>query len=575
MEVQDSMNDAKQDFGLQSKQFGALLIIDHFLERLKLSNLLKNAINCSDNSHKIDPYKCLLLIVMNLIDGRKPLYEIREWTAEFTPQILPIGADQIEHLNDDRIGRDLDKLFDADRASLQTNIVLQAIKEFGINVDELHNDSTTITFTGKYKDANGDSKRGKKTIFMTNGHNKDHRPDLKQILWILTVTADGAIPIRYEACDGNITDDTTHVETWNTLCKLLERRDFIYIADSKLCVKDTMKHIAGNDGFFITILPATRKEEQDFRDYVVTHKIEWHEEWEKEKSRSTLKRKSLEKWRIVESHIPSAEGFRIIWVWNSTKEKCDQESRHNSIKKAHKLLEQLEERLQNKRSRIRTREGVVKAANKIITDTGTGRWVDYSINEDTERIIRQVGKGRPGQNTRYVSETKVHFRVSCYIDSDLVKHDAYSDGMFPLITNCKDLSCRTVLEKYKYQPRLEKRHEQLKTVYNVTPFWLNSVTRIEAFLFLYFVALLVQSIIERAVRQSMERNGLESIPIYPESRECHSPTTDRILGLFENVHYHDLIRNGTIIQTFQPQLSEIQQLVLKLLDIPVEVYQKI
>jgi hypothetical protein len=31
----------------------------------------------------------------------------------------------------------------------------------------------------------------------------------------------------------------------------------------------------------------------------------------------------------------------------------------------------------------------------------------------------------------------------------------------------------------------------------------------------------------------------------------------------------------TIIQTFQPQLSEIQQLVLKLLDIPVEVYQKI
>ena len=80
MGQQDSMNYAKQDFELQSKQFGALLIIDHYLERLKLPNLLKNAINCSDNSHKIDPYKCLLLIVMNIIDGRKPLYEIREWT---------------------------------------------------------------------------------------------------------------------------------------------------------------------------------------------------------------------------------------------------------------------------------------------------------------------------------------------------------------------------------------------------------------------------------------------------------------------------------------------------------------
>ena len=569
------MNQTNQEFELQEKQFGALPIINHFLERLKLSNLLKNVINCSDNGHKIEPYKCLLLIVMNLIDGRKPLYEIKEWTAEFTPQILPIGADQIEHLNDDRIGRDLDKLFDADRASLQTNIVIQAIKEFGINVDELHNDSTTITFTGKYKDANGDTKRGKKTVLLTNGHNKDHRPDLKQILWILTVTADGAVPIRYETCNGNTTDDTTHVETWNMLCKLLGRSDFIYIADSKLCVTDTMKHIAGNDGFFITVLPATRKEEQDFRDYVVTHRIQWQEEWEKEKSSSTQKRKKLEKWRIVESHIPSAEGFRIIWIWNSTKEKCDQESRHNSITRANKLFEQLEERLQNNRCRIRTRDGVVKAADKIIKDAGASRWVGYSIDEDTERIIRQVGKGRPCPNTRYVSETKVHFHVSCHIDKDLVEHDGYSDGMFALITNCKDSNCRAVLEKYKYQPRLEKRHEQLKTVYNVTPVWLNSVTRIEAFLFLYFVALLVQSLIERTVRQSMKENGFESIPIYPESRECRSPTTDRILSLFENVHYHNLIRNGTIVQTFQPPLNEIQQLVLKLLDIPVEVYQKI
>ena len=568
------MNDAKEEFILQSKQFGALPIIDHFLERLKLPNLLKNAFDSNDNSHKVEPYKCLLLMVMNLIDGRRPLYELREWTAEFSPQFLSIGADQIEYLNDDRIGRALDKLFCADRASLQTNIVLQAIREFCINVDQLHNDSTTITFTGKYKDANGDSKHGKKTLFITNGFNKDHRPDLKQILWILTVTADGAIPLHYNACDGNTTDDTTHVKTWDTLCNLLGRKDFIYVADSKLCVSETMKHIAGNDGFFITVMPATRKEEQDFRDYIVTHKIQWQEEWEKEKSRSTRKQKKIEKWRVGESPLPSAEGFRIIWVWNSTKEKFDQESRHNSIKNAHKSFDQLEERLQNNRCRIRTRGGVERAADKIIVDTGADRWVTYNIDEETERIIRQVGKGRPGPNTHYTSETKTHYHVACHINGDLVQNDVSSDGMFPLITNHKDLSCRDVLEKYKYQPRLEKRHEQLKTVYSVAPMWLNSVARIEAFLFLYFISLLVQSLIERAIRQSMKRNGFESISIYPESRKCHSPTTDRILRIFENLHYHELIGDGNVIQTFQPQLNEIQELVLKLLDIPVGVYKK-
>ncbi|MFO8050397.1 MAG: IS1634 family transposase [Thermoplasmatota archaeon] len=568
------MNNINDDFKLQSKQFGALPIIDHFLERLKLSNLLKYAINCNDKSHKIEPYKCLLLMIMNLIDGREPMYELREWAAEFSPQLLPIENDQIEYLNDDRIGRALDKLFCADRASLQTNIVLQAIREFDINVNQLHNDSTTITFTGKYKDANGNPKHGKKTLVITNGFNKDHRPDLKQILWILTVTADGAIPLHYNACDGNTTDDTTHVKTWDTLCNLLGRKDFIYVADSKLCVSETMKHISGNGGFFITVVPAIRKEEQDFRDYLITHKIQWQEEWEKKKSRSTHKHKWIEKWRVAESPLPSAEGFRIIWVWNSTKEKSDQERRHNSIKNAHKSFNQLEERLQNKRCRIRTRGGVERAADKIIKDTGAGRWVTYNIDEEPERTIRQVGKGRPGPNTHYASETITHFHVSCHINEDVIQNDSCSDGMFPLITNHKDLGCRDVLEKYKYQPRLEKRHEQLKTVYDVAPMWLNSVARIEAFLFLYFVALLIQSLIERNIRQSMKKNGLESIPIYPESRECYSPTTDRIMGIFENLHYHDLIGNGAVVQTFPPQLNEIQEQVLELLDIPVEVYQK-
>ncbi len=568
------MNSINDEFKLQSKQFGALPIIDHFLERLKLSNLLKYAISCNDKSHKIEPYKCLLLMIMNLIDGREPMYELREWAAEFSPQLLPIENDQIEYLNDDRIGRALDKLFCADRASLQTNIVLQAIREFGINVDQLHNDSTTITFTGKYKDANGDPKHGKKTLVITNGFNKDHRPDLKQILWILTVTADGAIPLHYNACDGNTTDDTTHVKTWDTLCNLLGRKDFIYVADSKLCVSETMKHISGNGGFFITVVPAIRKEEQDFRDYLITHKIQWQEEWEKEKSRSTHKHKKIEKWRVAESPLPSAEGYRIIWVWNSTKEKFDQERRHNSIKNAHKSFDQLEERLQNNRCRIRTRGGVERAADNIIEDTGAGRWVTYNIDEEPERIIRQVGKGRPGPNTHYASETKSHFHVFCHINEDLVQNDACSDGMFPLITNHKDLSCRVILDKYKYQPRLEKRHEQLKTVYDVAPMWLNSVARIEAFLFLYFVALLIQSLIERNIRHSMKKNSIKSIPIYPESRECYSPTTGRILGIFENLHYHDLIGNGAVVQTFPPQLNKVQKQVLELLDIPVEVYQK-
>ncbi len=53
-------------------------------------------------------------------------------------------------LNDDRVGRTLDRLFDADRASLITATVLAVIRDFKVETTQLHNDSTTVTVTGAY-----------------------------------------------------------------------------------------------------------------------------------------------------------------------------------------------------------------------------------------------------------------------------------------------------------------------------------------------------------------------------------------------------------------------------------------
>lgn len=135
-------------------------------------------------------------------------------------------------------------LFDADRASLLTAVMLAAIREFGIDTSRLHNDSTSISVHGGYYGADGTPRAGKPTPVITQGHSKDHRPDLKQLVWILTVSADGAVPITYRLADGNAVDDPTHVPTWDGLVALLGRVDFLYVADSKLCSRQAMGHIA-------------------------------------------------------------------------------------------------------------------------------------------------------------------------------------------------------------------------------------------------------------------------------------------------------------------------------------------
>jgi transposase len=109
-------------------------------------------------------------------------------------------------------------------------------------------------------------------------------------------------------------------------------------------------------------------------------------------------------------------------------------------------------------------------------------------------------------------------------------------------------------------------------VYGIAPVLLKNITRVEALLFVFFVALLVQSVIEREIRLNMKKAGLESIPIYPEKRQSASPTTDKVLNLFNNIQRHHLTDNGVLVKTFNPKLNEVQAFVLDLLKIPQSVY---
>jgi transposase len=59
--------------------------------------------------------------------------------------------------------------------------------------------------------------------------------------------------------------------------------------------------------------------------------------------------------------------------------------------------------------------------------------------------------------------------------------------------------------------------------------------RIEALFTLYFLALLVQALIERELRLAMKREHIDELPLCPEQRQCRRPTTEQNLRLFSLV----------------------------------------
>src|SRR5680860_362045 len=299
------------DFELVSHTLAGLPIVNHILDRLGLPGLLDDALDPVDGRTKLAPAAAIRLVITNLVLGREPLYALGEWAARYDPALLGLSAAELAALNDDRVGRALDALFDADPASLLTAVMLAAISEFDIDTTRLHNDSTSISVHGAYRDADGTQRAGKPTPVITQGHSKDHRPDLLQLVWILTVSADGAVPIAYRLADGNTVDDPTHVPTWNGLVALLGRVDFLYVADSKLCSRQAMGHIAGRGGRFITVMPRSRKEDRAFRDWLQTHTPVWTQAARRPGARLG---EPDEVYCTTPALTPSAPGYRIVWV---------------------------------------------------------------------------------------------------------------------------------------------------------------------------------------------------------------------------------------------------------------------
>lgn len=562
-----------EDFALASRTLGGVPIINAVWDRLGLDGLLAGALPVEDVRIKLAPATAIRVVVTNLVLGREPLYGLSEWAGRYEPALLGLcGEDDLAVLNDDRVGRALESLFDADRASLLTAVVLAAVREYAVDTSQLHNDSTSVSVHGAYHEATGTVRGGKPTPQITFGHSKDHRPDLKQLVWILTVSSDGAVPLAYRLADGNTSDDPTHVPTWDGLVGLLGHPRFLYVADSKLCSRAAMGHIDANKGRFITVMPRTRAEDRAFREHLQTHTPTWTQAL-----RRAAKRHGdpEEVYSTTPAPAPSAEGHRITWVHSTAKAARDAAARQGRTEAGIAAIEALAAKLTGPRSRYKTRDKVQQAATAALTGTHAGRWVTFTVGETVTKTYKQQHRGRPGPNTKYREIATTRFSVEADIDLAAIAYDAASDGCFPLISNDRTLTDAEVLAAYRYQPNLERRHHLLKSVQDAAPVLLHNPARIEALFCCQFLALLIGALIEREVRTNMDADGLDDIALYPEFRSCTAPSTERILEIFANLSRHHLYRHGIHVKTFEPELTAQQRQILRLLGLPPTAYTNV
>src|SRR5262249_10617094 len=258
------------------------------------------------------------------------------------------------------------------------------------------------------------------------------------------------------------------------------------------------------------------------------HTPEWTCVWDRPHPRYAFGPR--DRWFVSSAPLPSAEGWTVIWVWSTLLTLRQEARRKRNMAAANEELTSLRERLAGPRTRLRRAADIDFHVKTILERHHVTRYLKVERTVRQDHIFKQTRRGRPSSNTAYRKITKRRFDIAWTIDQDAIAYDHKSDGMYPLITNDRNLSPAQVLEAHKGQPMIEKRFEQIKTVHEIAPV-LKNEGRIEALFTLYFLALLVQGIIERELRLAMKRENIAELPLYPEQRDCERPTTQQILRL--------------------------------------------
>lgn len=533
----------QKNLNLRSLKVGCLPIIDKFIERMGLKEKLANSL--SNPSYA----EAILILLKNILTEREAMYAIKQWA-----DLFDLKLDDGSQIGDDRLGRALERLFRSDRATLQTKIVLKVIKAFDLKMEQIHNDTTSISAFGTYES------QDPRAIKLKRGHSKDHRPDLKQLVYSLCVTRDGAVPVHFKCYDGNRSDDTIQLETWNSLRVLLQTPNFIYVGDSKLCVEKSMRKIDGEHGFFVTMVPRTRAEVSEFADSLASGGVLWQRCLRKRSSRDSSE---LDTFDVAEGHYQLREGFRVYWFKSSQKKKRDALARSESIQKATRKLENMDlRRLRGPKTEIAIRNRI----DSILARYKVRGFLRVEIEIEVEEEFKAITRGKPTLETRYQRVLKKTPYLKIYRNSEAITRAQLMDGIFPLTTNTKEKALE-VLKIYKYQPTLEKRHSLIKSTFEVAPIWLKKNSRIEALMFVEYLAQMVAALIEREIRNEMVKKKIDILESLPEGRRSETPTFEQLLRLFENRHRHELLESNQSVKVFTEPLTKVQEQILNLLQI--------
>ena len=237
------MNYQQED--IESKNIDHLGIIAGIIDEIGIVKKI-NELFSVDSREKVNTGEVVKAIILNGLGFvSRPLYLFPEFFKDKAVEHLIGAGIQAEDLNDDKIGRVMDKIYKYGLTKLFLIIALEVVKKYGIDTKYSHLDSSSLHLHGKYDNClnNLEKELGinrEHPIIITQGYSRDHRPDLKQCILDLIVSSDGDIPLFFRGASGNESDKAVFAHILVEYSKQIDFKS-IMVADSALYSESNLK----------------------------------------------------------------------------------------------------------------------------------------------------------------------------------------------------------------------------------------------------------------------------------------------------------------------------------------------
>lgn len=537
---------------LQTQVIGALPVIQAYFDKLDFADTIDRLVPWEGEV----PLGILTeILVANRLLGPSPLYRLGEWAE----QAGLTGFYQLStgQLNDDLFGRALERLAkhvpDAEAA-----LVLRAVKEFDLDLAQIHYDITTVELFGAYQAyaqtpvaADGEqAQENPASAYQppqpSYGHSKSGRKNLKQVQLGLNVLGDGAIPVGHTVLDGNTAEATTHQANLKRLKAALPTSKFLLITDSKGDTEENLLRVkAGNCEFLCSgaFTSALQQRYLKLRDKM--HRINYYP-----KSQEALppherdEYKAHEVEELLQGQVDGPKvrlRYRLIFVYSSARARQQSQTRERHVSKIREEFAKVERNLN--KYKLKTQQAIVARLEKA--------------------------KGRYAEGTLFhyeVLEQRGQFQLTWRLDEKELQQWKDLEGVYVLKTN-RSRSRYPVVEvvrTYKEQTHVERRISHIKGPLAVTPAFLENPQRIAGLLAVVVWALLMLSLLERQVRR--RAGGKPLFGLYPEGRPCQAPSGPTILSCFSTLCVVVFLSRRSPRRQLA-QLTSLQRYLLDLLDV--------